>query len=439
MSRLKVNGILLLYYLPLTANAPALLQHIASLSSPRRFRAWPVNTALVFPNGLLKLQFNIIVFHYSLFGNSPFSLDRRFMEYLLASQDSYSIAFFQDEYRYWTDRINFLNSLNVNCVYSLLHPHFFSSTYGKRTRVPKIIPTLTGYVGPDLSDLGARLAKPDQNRRLDVGYRGRMLPMTMGKRAFDKYVIAEGFKTRAAGLGLTLDIKVGDRHRLQGDNWYRFLANCKGVLGVESGVSVFDIDDVLEDLIKDVRRLRPRSSEEDIYKEVVAPLEDKIPYLGISPRHFEAAALRTCQILFEGSYQNILKPQVHYISLARDFSNFDEVIAQFRDSDFRHTLTENAHRDLVASGDYSYNRFIESFEGDLDQAGFSPHIDESSAKLATRCLDKGRFARQSMAKIKYLPFMLTPGRQTVLHWLTPLIVGLRRQQAGPNSINRVVK
>ena len=45
---------------------------------------------------------------------------------------------------------------------------------------------------------------------------------------------------------------------------------------------------------------------------------------------------------------------VHYIPLRKDFSNLDEVLDRLSDVDVRDELTENAHRDLIASGEWSY-------------------------------------------------------------------------------------
>ena len=58
----------------------------------------------------------------------------------------------------------------------------------------------------------------------------------------------------------------------------------------------------------------------------------KIPYRTISPRNFEAAAFRVCQILYEGHYSGVMEPMRHYIPLRKDFSNFDEVVERFRDA-----------------------------------------------------------------------------------------------------------
>ena len=54
-------------------------------------------------------------------------------------------------------------------------------------------------------------------------------------------------------------------------------------------------------------------------------------YRTISPRHFEAAAFRICQVLFEGEYSGVLRPMVHYIPLKKDFSNFDQVVGLIGD------------------------------------------------------------------------------------------------------------
>jgi hypothetical protein len=66
---------------------------------------------------------------------------------------------------------------------------------------------------------------------------------------------------------------------------------------------------------------------------------------------------------------------VHYIPLQKDFSNFDEVIALYRDESFRRELTDNAYRDLIASGNYSYQRFIETFDHECLDAGLQEQIE----------------------------------------------------------------
>ncbi len=90
---------------------------------------------------------------------------------------------------------------------------------------------------------GERLSVPDAERPVDVGYRGREIPAYSGRGGYEKAIIGRRFAELAAHSGLVLDIEVGEENRLYGGRWPRFLAGCKAVLGVESGVSIFDLDD----------------------------------------------------------------------------------------------------------------------------------------------------------------------------------------------------
>jgi hypothetical protein len=174
-----------------------------------------------------------------------------------------------------------------------------------------------------------------------------------------------GELARATGLRLDLATREGDR--LYGDDWYRFIANCRSVLGVESGVSAFDLED--EVLSEYEQRLAEGRAVGLGDLSTLPRWEDVVYYRTISPRHFEAAALRVCQVLFEGRYSGILEPMVHYIPLRKDFSNFDEVVSLIRDPEVRRDLTENAHRDLIASGEWSYRRLIADVDRTLEEAG----------------------------------------------------------------------
>jgi hypothetical protein len=420
------KGILLIYHQPLVQNAPTILEHVSAFPAYSRFRVWTVNTELGFPDALAELKFSVIVIHYSTCGWYPYSLPPRFRAYVREAQDSYKIAFFQDEHRYWPQRSEFIKDCRISCVYTLVEPPHFGETYQKRTSVETLIYTLPGYVSEELVQQAQRFSRPSSHRTIDIGYRGRILPHWMGRGSQEKHVIAERFRELAQGMGFKLDVESEEHKRLYGRRYYEFLGNCKAVLGVEAGVSIFDIDDVARPAYEHLAAERPHLTFEEAYRELLWRYEDNIYYRTISPRHFEAAAFRVCQILFEGQYSGILEPMIHYIPLKKDFSNFGDVVRAFRDDSLREMLIQNAYRDLIVSGQYSYRRFVEDFDAHLISAGCDPAILPAEALSITALLKRGelnRWVRGAIRSLHYRPF---PGRAALRAVVRPVLRQLRQ-------------
>ena len=347
-----VDGVLLLHHHPLRAQAPDVRESVRVFRHHSRFAVSAVNTRLGFPRGLTGLRFRAVILHYTLFYAAFEPLTPPFREYLEAARDSYKIALFQDEQAYTRDRFEFCDRYGIDSIYTLLAPEDVDAVYGRHTRVPRIVCCHPGYVSEHLLESARRLAKPDAERRIDVGYRGRRLPDHWGATALEKYEIAVEFRRRAAGMGLTLDIETDESKRIYGRRWYEFISDCRAMLGTESGASIFDM-----------------------------PEGGDVPYRTISPRHLEAAAFRVCQILYEGRYSDVLQAGVHYLPLRKDFSNLDDVIAQFRDPGHRAQIAENAYRDLIASGELSQRRFVAEVDAELEAAGLAPASPQEAARV----------------------------------------------------------
>jgi hypothetical protein len=349
-------------------------------------------------------------------------------DYFLSFLDearSYKVAFFQDEHHYCQNRFAFLDRYGIDCVYTLLEPEYWPRVYGKYTNVPKLVYGIPGYVSEDLVRLAAQITKPDEEREIDIGYRGRTLLPYMGRGSQEKALIGTGFLERARDSGLKLDIAVDEDSRIYGDSWPEHLANCRAVLGTEAGVSIFDTDDVVR---KEYERLvaeEPTLTFDELSQRLLGAWEGNIYYRTVSPRHFEAAALRICQILFEGKYSGILEPLVHYIPLKKDFSNVNEVLDRFRDRELRRTLTENAYRDLIASERYSYARFVESFDGELVAAGLQPEVDEALADRVTAALARDETRLRRIARLDAFIHRPFPGRRGFSFVLHPVIKRVR--------------
>jgi hypothetical protein len=408
-----IQRVLVLYHHPVAKDAPTIKEHVNSFHNYSRFRVWQINTESGFPFGLDKFKFQIIVLHYSLIPYDSYHFNDRFVRYLEQNKSAYKIAFFQDEYHNCQRRFDILNQFHIDCVYTLVEPQYFKDVYQKYTSVPKLIPGLTGYVSDDLIRQAQKFAKPDKLRTIDIGYRGRQLPFYMGKGSQEKQEIAVRFLEHAKGLGMNLNIESEEKKRLYGNRWYKFLGNCKGCLGVEAGVSIFDLDGAIQREYERLIAEKPEITFEEMSEKLLNRYEGNIPYRTISPRHFEAAAFRICQILYEGEYQGILKPMVHYIPLKKDFSNFNEVIQMFRDEQFRRQLTDNCYRDLIASGQYSYRKFIEEFDRELSSAGLTPPIAREQTTLLSIYLNLFRVYRWFVRMVRMPLDSRYPGKETL--------------------------
>lgn len=417
-----VNGVLLIYNHPIWSNSPTILEHMNAFAAHSQFNVWTVNTEGGFPPALRSLRFRVILLHYSLFGYWPYlQLNNRFLHYLANDKVSYKIAFFQDEYHFCQPRFDFINYFGIDCIYTLIEPGYFNDVYGKYTRADSLVYTIPGYVSNDLIDRGNQLFKPDENRLIDIGYRGRKLEYYMGQGAQEKTEIARLFKERSCDLDLTLNIEAEENERIYGENWYKFIADCRGVLGVEAGVSIFDLEDKVRKEYEHFSSENPRLSFEEISNRLLRPWEGNIYYRTISPRHFEAAAFKVCQILFEGKYSGIMQPMVHYIPLKKDFSNYSGVIRLFRNKSMRQQLTENAYRDLISSGKYNYQNFIAGFDQHLIDHGFHPGINKRDADNVSKILSKGRVYAQFRAYLKTLRYYPYPGKAILTRTLKPFV------------------
>jgi len=390
MPKTKVSGILLIHSHALVPTASMVMDLVSAFQNHSRFKVWAVNAELGFPEALKRYEFQIIVLHYSIFSWLPFFLSEEFLEYLGESGDSYKIAFFQDEYRYWPERSEVLNRFKVDCVYTCIEPEYYDATYRKYTRVPRLVTYLPGYVSEEMVRWAGEVIKPDRQRRIDVGYRGRRSYHYMGKAAREKHEIGTRFLELASGSGLSMDITSEESKRIYGRQWLGFLGDCRAVLGVEAGVSIFDIDNVVIPQYQKMVAENPEITFEEVYGRLLFQYDGKgIYYRTMSPRVFEAAAVRSCQILFEGRYSGILEPMVHYIPLKKDFSNFEEVLRMYRDESIRRELTENAHRDLISSGRYSYREFMREFDEGLEAAGVEIGIPGEVEDRVTEWLNEG--------------------------------------------------
>lgn len=417
---IDVPGILLLYHEPPVTRAATTREHLNSYGAYSDFPVFAVNTDLDFPRRLLEFRFQVVVLHISILYPRHYHLSGEFLDYLDLHRERYRVAFFQDEHHYCQYRFAFLNEHGIDSVFTLLAPEQVPAVYGRYTTVPNVVSVLPGYVTEEMESFAHRPAKRDSERTVDVGYRGTKLPAYMGRGSQEKYEIAFEFRHRAEGIGLNLDIEADASKRIYGAKWFGFIENCRAVLGVESGVSVFDLEDKVRLEYERLVAEKPDLTFEEVSAALLEPHEDLIPYRTISPRHFEAAALGTCQILFEGEYSGIMRPLEHYIPLRKDYANFDEVVAMFRDVGLRTDLVARTRRDLIESGAYTYRRFIETVDSELRGAGLKPN-DQFDRSIVDDALAEGEAARRLRRHLRQVRHKQFRGRNLLKPILKPFV------------------
>lgn len=323
---ISTNAILLLYHHPFSSNAPTIKEHLRSFNKYSGFTFIEVNINHGFPSRLKNINFPVVVMHYSIFGSFPFLLSSEFISYLSASKAK-KVYFFQDEMQYVQERFKLMHDLGVDIIYTLLPPQCYDH-YLNNTGASIVRSTLTGYVCDDLIKISSRNHIPFESRSIDVGYRARNLPYHYGRGAYEKSNIADRFLEHMSESNLHLDISTREQDRVYGNDWYSFISNCKFMLGTMAGTSIFDFTGEVQRKVENYLQLHPSASFEHVEEKVLMPYENNLAYRTISPRLFECAAFRVCMILYEGDYQGILQPNIHYISLKRDFSNIDEVLSK---------------------------------------------------------------------------------------------------------------
>ena len=78
----------------------------------------------------------------------------------------------------------------------------------------------------------------------------------------------------------------------------------------------------------------------------------------MSPRHLEAVATRTFQVLVEGDYGGVLEAGTHYQPVRRDLSDIEAGLDLSRDTQRAQAMVDRAHDEIVASGRYSWRTVV---------------------------------------------------------------------------------
>ncbi len=348
-------------------HANTVLDHISALMKYSEHVVRTFNPRGLSDSRCLDLsEFDVVVIHYSVFVISDHYLSPRFRD-KLREFEGLKVQFIQDEHRRVDEMAAMMRFLGIHVLFTLLPSPEIPKVYSD-ARLPGVVKvhSLAGYVPERLVEVEVPATRL---RPVDIGYRGRTLPFWLGRVAQEKAWIGQGVLARADKYGLSCDIGWTEEDRIYGERWTKFLCSCKATLGTESGASITDFDGTVEKRTKDYLAEHPDADFHQLSRAMLESYEGNVRVNVISPRIFEAVALRTALILFPGDYSGIVLPWVHYIPLAKDFSNMDTVTEKLRDEKFLRAMTQTAYGDLVSSGRYSHRSFVREFDAVLAQYG----------------------------------------------------------------------
>jgi hypothetical protein len=326
-------------------------QHIEALTLLSRHRVYRLSLGGYLPDRVDLDRFDGIIIHYSAVAALDRFLDERSQK-RIAAYDGVKALFIQDEHRHVRRTIALLRRLGIGVLFTCV----------PASEVAKVYPldelsglhmesVLTGYVDSGLCRL---TVPPLAARSIDVGYRARRLSAWLGQLGHEKWLIGQRFAVDADTYELVCDISWREEDRLYGRDWIDFLTRCKAVLGSESGSSVFDVTGAIERSVLRHELAKPETPFEALRDLYFRDEDGRVANGQISPRCFEAAALRTLMILYPGRYSGILEPWRHYVPLRKDHSNMAEVVGVLRDLRRAQEIVDHAYRDVAMNPVYSF-------------------------------------------------------------------------------------
>ncbi|MDI6773925.1 MAG: hypothetical protein QME60_00805 [Verrucomicrobiota bacterium] len=312
-----------------------------------------------------KMSFDLVIFHTLFFevrGSAPEEFARVLEEAKrAASRTPCRVGMPQDEH-FKTDLIHRLAlELGMTHILTCAPESEWKALYDPaRFGGVAFCRALPGYLSSEFISRVERLGRTAGRRAIDIGYRVRPARPSDGRHGMLKSQVADAVAVRARRRGMKVDIAVGENRALLGARWTRFLLRCRCVLGAEGGASLLDCDGSIRRRGEGYMATHPGAEFDEVEAACFPNLDGGIRYVSISPRHLEACATRTCQILVEGEYNGILQAGVHFLALRKDFSNIEEVLDNACDEELTNRIAERARREVVDSGRFDYGSFVSS-------------------------------------------------------------------------------
>lgn len=276
------------------------------------------------------------------------------------------IALPQDEFIHTESLGRFLANIGCTHVISAANRQDAEKIYRPHLPNAKLSQKLTGYLEESTLTRIEAMRSEFTKRDIDVGYRAWHAEPWLGEHGMLKLKLAqEATKVAARRPEIAFDVSTDEKDVFIGDDWYRFLLRCKTTLGVEGGASLHDHDGTVLERTRAYVAEHPNAPFAEVRDACFPNQDHSLSLFALGPRHLEACATRTLQLLVEGDYQGVLRAGIDYLPIAKDMSDLEQVCERALDPSERARITENAWSRVVASDEYTYRKFVSKVEEEI--------------------------------------------------------------------------
>ena len=266
----------------------------------------------------------------------------------LRKMDAVKVAIPQDEYVYSNEICRLFREYRIETVFTCANPCDYQTLYTReKSGLKYYFTTYAGFVDENTLDTLEQLSEDVKERDTDAGYRARSVPFWLGHFGQNKPKLAEKFHEIKDIMGLKFDISTDEKDVFYGDDWLRFILRCRTMLGCLGGASMHDPDGQIRKQVEAYTKEHPEATFEEVEERCFKGQDDSLQLFALSPRHFECAMAKTCQVLLEGDYHGVFQTGIHYIELKKDFSNINHVLQQIKDKQLCERIAEKTYQDII--------------------------------------------------------------------------------------------
>lgn len=276
----------------------------------------------------------------------------------LRDSPAVKIVFPQDDASHGAMLDYLFSWLEVDAVFTV-RPEKKDFIYPLTAKKADFVSTVAGYIDDASLEHCRNFAKPLEQRQWVVGQRVTMYPAWGGRFSRRKGLAAIKVMEECRKRGIPENISTDPNDVFLGDDWFRFLGDCRFVVGAEGGHGLWDPYGEIQDEVNDYVARHPHASFDEIEDACFYGCDGLHTFPGFAPRILEAAVLGCGQILVEGDYRGFIRPGEHYIPLKADFSNMDAVFAGIANDDLVSSMIAATRRDLVDSPSFRYSSLVE--------------------------------------------------------------------------------